>query len=51
LLWAARLRRDPERYIAQFGRANYEVMLGDCLWHVYAMIGKISRRAYVLTRL
>jgi SAM-dependent methyltransferase len=50
LLWAARLRRDPERYIAQFGRANYEVMLGDCLWHVYAMLGKISRRAYVLTK-
>jgi len=50
LLWAARLRRDPERYIAQFGRANYEVMLSDCLWHVYAMLGKISRRAYVLTK-
>ena len=49
LLWAARLRRDPERYVAQFGRANYEVMLGDCLWHVYAMLGKLSRRAYVLT--
>jgi SAM-dependent methyltransferase len=49
LLWAARLRRDPERYIEQFGRENYEVMLGDCLWHVYAMLGKISRRAYVLT--
>lgn len=50
LLWAARLRRDPERYVAQFGRENYEVMLGDCLWHVYAMIGKLSRRAYVLTK-
>jgi hypothetical protein len=33
LLWAARLLRDPERYVARFGRANYEVMLGDCLWH------------------
>ena len=51
LLWAARLRRDPERYIEQFGRVNYEVMLGDCLWHVYAMLGKISRRAYILTRI
>lgn len=50
LLWAARLRRDPERYIEQFGRANYEVMLADCLWHVYAMLGKLSRRAYVLTK-
>jgi SAM-dependent methyltransferase len=50
LLWAARLLRDPERYVARFGRANYEVMLGDCLWHVYAMVGKLHRRAYALTR-
>jgi SAM-dependent methyltransferase len=48
LLWAARLLRDPERYVARFGRAHYDVMLGDCLWHVYAMIGKLERRAYVL---
>jgi hypothetical protein len=50
LLWAARLRRDPERYVARFGPENYEVMLGDCLWHVYAMLGKLNRRAYVLTK-
>jgi hypothetical protein len=24
-------------------------MLGDCLWHVYAMIGKLERRIYLLT--
>jgi SAM-dependent methyltransferase len=50
LLWAARLLRDPERYVARFGQANYEVMLGDCLWHVYAMIGKLDRRAYILSK-
>jgi SAM-dependent methyltransferase len=50
LLWAARLLRDPDRYVALFGRANYEIMLGDCLWHVYAMIGKLERRVHVLTR-
>ena len=50
LLWAARLRREPERYVTQFGRSSYEVMLCDCLWHVYAMLGKLSRRAYVLTK-
>ncbi len=50
LLWAARLLRDPERYVARFGWASYELMLGDCLWHVYAMIGKLERRAYVLSR-
>jgi len=50
LLWAARLLRDPERYRTQFGEAAYEIMLGDCLWHVYAMLGKLGRRVYLLTR-
>jgi SAM-dependent methyltransferase len=50
LLWAARLLRDPERYVARFGQENYGVMLGDCLWHVYAMLGKLHRRAYALSR-
>jgi len=48
LLHAARLLRDPERYIAKFGRAAYDIMLGDCLWHVYRMIGKLSGRVYLL---
>jgi len=25
-------------------------MLGDCLWRVYGMIGKLSRRVYILSR-
>ena len=50
LLYAARLLRDPERYCEQFGRQAYEIMLGDCLWHVYAMIGKLERRVYLLSR-
>ena len=49
LLHAARVLRSPERYITRFGKTAYEIMLGDCLWHVYGMIGKLSRRAYVLT--
>jgi SAM-dependent methyltransferase len=48
LLHAARLLRSPERYIAQFGQKNYDIMLGDSLWHVYRMIGKLSSRVYVL---
>jgi hypothetical protein len=44
------LRRDPERYRARFGEAAYEILLGDCLWHVYAMIGKLERRVYLLRR-
>ena len=50
LLHAARLLRDPERYRTQFGEAAYEIMLGDCLWQVYAMLGKLERRVYLLRR-
>jgi ubiquinone/menaquinone biosynthesis C-methylase UbiE len=49
LLHAARLLRDPERYIARFGKENYDIKLGDCLWHVYRMIGKLSGRIYLLS--
>jgi SAM-dependent methyltransferase len=50
LLYAARLLRDPQRYIAEFGGTAYELMLGDCLWSVYGMIGKLSRGVYVLSK-
>lgn len=48
LIHAARLLRAPERYIAQFGHTAYNIKLGDCLWHIYRMIGKLSSRAYLL---
>lgn len=50
LLYASRLLRDPQRYLAAFGQAAYEIMLGDCLWHVYGMIGKLDRRVYLLSK-
>jgi SAM-dependent methyltransferase len=50
LLHAARLLREPGRYIDRFGRDAYDIRLADCLWHVYAMVGKLERRAYVLSR-
>ena len=46
---AARLIRDPARYITRFGQANYDIKLGDCLWHIYRMIGKLSSRVYLLS--
>ena len=49
LLHAARLRRDPERYRSRYGQAAYDIMLGDCLWHVYPMLGKLSPCVYLLT--
>lgn len=48
LLHAARLLREPSRYIEAFGRDAYELKLADCLWHVYRMIGKLSPRVYLL---
>lgn len=50
LLHAARLVRDPQRYIGEYGATNYDIALGDALWHVYRMIGKLSGRVYVLSR-
>jgi SAM-dependent methyltransferase len=50
LAHVARLRRDPQRYIDAFGVTNYRIMLGDCLWHVYRMIGKLHGAAFVFTR-
>ena len=46
---AARLLRDRGRYIQRFGAANYDIALGDCLWHIYRMIGKLSGRIYLLS--
>jgi SAM-dependent methyltransferase len=48
LLHAARLLRDPQRYVDAFGPANYRIMLGDCLWHVYRMIGRLHGAAFVV---
>lgn len=50
LVHAARLLRAPERYIAQFGRDAYDLMLADCLWHVFRMIGKLNGRVYLLRK-
>ncbi len=49
-LHAARLLRQPSRYIAKYGQAAYDIKLGDCLWHLYRMIGKLSPRIYVLSK-
>lgn len=49
LLHAARLLRNPQRFIDRFGEAAYQLKLGDSLWHVYPLIGKLSPRIYVLS--
>jgi SAM-dependent methyltransferase len=50
LVHAARLLRDPKRYAAEFGEVAYRIMLADCLWHVYRMIGKLHGAAFIFTK-
>ena len=50
LAHAARLLRRPDRYIQKFGRTAYDIMLSDCLWHVYRMIGKLQGATFIFTR-
>ena len=49
LLHAARLLRAPQRYIDRYGVTNYRIMLADCMWHVYRMIGKLWGAAFLIT--
>lgn len=49
LLHASRLLRGRDAYVERFGQAPYDMMLGDCLWHVCGMIGKLTRRIYLLS--
>lgn len=50
LLYAARLLREPNRFVNQFGKTNYDIMLGDCFWHVYRMLGKLAGYAWTFTK-
>ncbi|MBO0811236.1 MAG: class I SAM-dependent methyltransferase [Microlunatus sp.] len=50
LLHAARLIRAPQLYIDRYGTSNYRIMLADCLWHVYRMIGKLWGVAFLIKR-
>jgi SAM-dependent methyltransferase len=50
LLHASRLLRNRRAYEEKFGAAAYDAMLGNALWGVYQMIGKLNPRVYVLSR-
>ena len=48
LTHVARLLRAPDLYVGRYGQQAYDVMLADCLWHVYRLLGKLDARVYVL---
>lgn len=48
LLRVARLLREPERYKALIGEEVYNAEIGNCLYGIYQMIGKLSAVLYVL---
>lgn len=50
LLRIARMLRAPERYKAAIGEREYEVEIGDCLYGVYQLLGKLSATVVVLRR-
>jgi SAM-dependent methyltransferase len=50
LLHTARMLRARDRYVEQFGQSAYDIMLCDCFWHVYRMLGKLEGRVYLLSK-
>jgi hypothetical protein len=50
LMHVSRLLRNRSAYQERFGTDAYEAMLGNCLWGVYQMIGKLNPRIYLLRR-
>jgi len=42
-------RTAKDTFIDRYGQAAYDMRPGDCLRHVYAMIGKLVRRVYLLS--
>jgi SAM-dependent methyltransferase len=50
LLHLSRLLREPDRYVDRFGRWAYDVMVADCLWHLYRMTGKLDERLFLLSK-
>jgi ubiquinone/menaquinone biosynthesis C-methylase UbiE len=51
LLQIARMRRQKETVIADFGQGAYEVMLAVNLWHIYLLLGKLSSTIYTLRKI
>lgn len=51
LLRIARMRRNRERLIAEFGEKDYWSELANCHWGVYQILGKLSPSIYTLKKI
>ncbi len=51
LLRIARMRRNRERLIAEYGEKEYVSELANCQWGVYQMLGKLSPTIYTLAKM
>ncbi|MEN8238379.1 MAG: methyltransferase domain-containing protein [Actinomycetota bacterium] len=50
LLQVSRLRRAKEELVEAIGEVAYRAMLGNALWTIYQVLGKLESRVYVLRR-
>ena len=50
LLRIARMRRNREQLLAQFGEKDYAIELADCHYGVYQMLGKLRAVVYTLSK-
>lgn len=50
LMTIARMRRAEHELVTQYGRSLYEATIGDQLWGVYLLLGKLSSSIYVLRK-
>jgi ubiquinone/menaquinone biosynthesis C-methylase UbiE len=48
LLRLARMRREPEAFVARLGAERYELALAAYQWIIYQMIGKVTTAIYIL---
>lgn len=48
LLYAARMLRKADQLRAELGESDYRVELGNALWGVYQMIGKLQSQVFLL---
>ncbi|MBV8526939.1 MAG: methyltransferase domain-containing protein [Candidatus Dormibacteraeota bacterium] len=50
LVKASRLRTWPERFVEKYGERTYAILLAECLYGVYQLLGKLQPTIYILSK-